>query len=58
MRQKTPEEIRQSIASSSPVGRLATAEDIAKVAVFLASDASNYINGTSINVDAGRSAGL
>lgn len=56
--QKSPEEMRLEIAASSPQGRLATPEDVAKVAVFLASDAANYINGISLNVDAGRSLGL
>ena len=56
--QKTPEEVRQSAARSSMQGRLASPEDVAKVALFLASDASSFINGTSINVDAGKSMGL
>lgn len=36
-----------------PAGRLGTAEDVAKGAVFLASDDSNYINGVELFVDGG-----
>lgn len=55
---KTVEEVRQAAIAASPLGRLATAEDIARVVLFLASDAGNFISGTSINVDAGKSLGL
>jgi NAD(P)-dependent dehydrogenase (short-subunit alcohol dehydrogenase family) len=56
--QKTPEEIRQSITDRCPQHRLATPEEIAKVVVFFASDAANFINGVSVNVDAGKVLGL
>lgn len=56
--QKSREELQQEIAASSPRGRLATPDDIAKVVLFLASDAANFVNGISINVDAGKSLGL
>jgi NAD(P)-dependent dehydrogenase (short-subunit alcohol dehydrogenase family) len=39
-----------------PIGRAATAEDIARVALFLASDDSAYITGAAIAVDGGCSA--
>jgi meso-butanediol dehydrogenase/(S,S)-butanediol dehydrogenase/diacetyl reductase len=35
------------------LGRVAQPADIAAVALFLASDASNYLTGQSINVDGG-----
>ncbi len=35
------------------MGRLAAMSDIAKTALFLASDESNYINGSVIVVDGG-----
>lgn len=38
-----------------PMGRLAEAEEIAEAAVFLASDESSYVNGTSFLVDGGLS---
>jgi 3-oxoacyl-[acyl-carrier protein] reductase len=36
-----------------PLGRMGTAEDVAEVAVFLASPAARYITGTTIDVDGG-----
>lgn len=56
--QKTPEEVRQAMIAASPQGRLATPEDVAKIAVFLASDASNFMNGISMNVDAGKTSAV
>jgi 3-oxoacyl-[acyl-carrier protein] reductase/bacilysin biosynthesis oxidoreductase BacG len=51
---KPMEEIKTTVASSFPHGRIATTDDIAKVAVFLASDMANFINGVTINVDDGK----
>ncbi|WP_227762262.1 3-oxoacyl-ACP reductase FabG [Zhaonella formicivorans] len=48
-----PENILDGIKKSVPIGRLGTAEEIANVAVFLASDESSYINGETIRVDGG-----
>ncbi len=39
--------------SSCPLGRVATAEEVAQVALFLASDAASYLNGAVIPVDGG-----
>jgi len=38
---------------SVPIGRLATAEDVAEVAAFLVSDGAGYITGQAINVAGG-----
>jgi NAD(P)-dependent dehydrogenase (short-subunit alcohol dehydrogenase family) len=46
----------KDLSGKSPVGRLATAEDVANVALFLASDESAYLNGVAIPVDGGKSA--
>jgi len=39
-------------------GKLATAEDVATAVVFLGCDASRFVNGVNLNVDAGFSAAL
>lgn len=44
-----------NIAKYTPMGRPGLAEDLAGAAVFLASDAANYVTGTSIVVDGGMS---
>lgn len=49
----TEEEVRKRFVSPSPLGRMVTAEDVAKLAVFLASDDSKNITGQDINVTAG-----
>lgn len=41
-----------------PIGRLATAEDIAKSVVFLASDDAAMITGSTFLVDGGTTAGM
>lgn len=48
-----PEEVKTYFESKIPLGRLCTAEDVAKLAVFLASDEANYITGQAINVSGG-----
>ena len=52
-RLKDPE-VYNSIIGSTPLGRVGGPEDIMGVAVFLASDASNYITGQTICLDGGR----
>jgi NAD(P)-dependent dehydrogenase (short-subunit alcohol dehydrogenase family) len=39
-----------------PMGRLAQAKEIAQAALFLASDESSYVNGTTFLVDGGLNA--
>lgn len=43
--------------SQTPLGRLGNVEEVANVALFLASDASSYINGQTITLDGGTLAG-
>jgi NAD(P)-dependent dehydrogenase (short-subunit alcohol dehydrogenase family) len=45
--------IVESIGQRSPSGRIGKASEIAKVAAFLASDASSYVNGVELFVDGG-----
>lgn len=44
----------KSLGEKCPLGRLATAEDVAHVALFLASDEASYLNGVAIPVDGGK----
>ena len=48
-----PEEVRKEWASKIPLRRGGQVEDIANVAVFLASDLSSYVTGQVIQVDGG-----
>ncbi|MBA7632820.1 NAD-dependent glycerol dehydrogenase [subsurface metagenome] len=47
------EERRKNIAAEIPLGRLSTPEEIANVALFLASDGASYISGVALIVDGG-----
>ena len=48
-----PDEMAQHIASSVPMGRFGTADEIASAALFLASDDSSYVTGAELFVDGG-----
>lgn len=48
-----PQEFIDRFIKLTPLGRLARPEEIANVAVFLASDESSYVNGQVIHVDGG-----
>jgi len=52
-RKLDPGTVREDVAGSIPLGRLGTAEDVAKVAVFLASEDSSYMTGQAVNVTGG-----
>ena len=47
------DEVKDEIAKSIPLKRMGTADDVANVIAFLASDAASYITGQVINVDGG-----
>jgi 3-oxoacyl-[acyl-carrier protein] reductase len=50
---RRPEQLRQ-LLSNVPLGRMGTPEDVADLAVYLASDAAAYISGTVIDVGGGQ----
>jgi 3-oxoacyl-[acyl-carrier protein] reductase len=41
----------RGFAEQVPLGRLGTAEEVAEVAIFLASDAARYVSGVLLPVD-------
>ena len=54
----TVEQVEAHMTEEIPMRRFADAEEIANVAVFLASPAASYVNGVSIPVDGGRTGSL
>ncbi|MBA7508669.1 3-oxoacyl-[acyl-carrier-protein] reductase FabG [subsurface metagenome] len=53
MTEKLSDKIKEKLMEQIPSGRLGSVDDVAKTALFLASDDSNYITGTVINLDGG-----
>jgi 3-oxoacyl-[acyl-carrier protein] reductase len=53
MTAKVPEKILEQMKMMVPLGRLGVPEDIANAYLFLASEESNYVNGTVLHVDGG-----
>jgi meso-butanediol dehydrogenase/(S,S)-butanediol dehydrogenase/diacetyl reductase len=50
---QTPEQIRQGYVDMTPLARLGSPADVARLASFLAGDDSDFITGQSIHVDGG-----
>jgi 3-oxoacyl-[acyl-carrier protein] reductase len=48
-----PEKVREELQQQIPMGRLGQPEDVAKAALFLASDLADYITGHVVVVDGG-----
>ena len=55
---RSVEEVLGGWASRSPLGRIGRPEEIADLAVYLASERSSYVTGTVVAADGGRSRGL
>ncbi|GIP29824.1 short-chain dehydrogenase [Paenibacillus sp. J23TS9] len=51
-----PPEAKQKLVDLHPIGRLGSAEEVAKAVLFLASDDSTFVVGTSLMVDGGYTA--
>ncbi|MFG2006488.1 SDR family NAD(P)-dependent oxidoreductase [Spirillospora sp. NPDC048911] len=49
-----PGDIKEQVAKDHPLGRIGTPEDVAEVALFLASDASKHLSGLTIDVAGGK----
>jgi NAD(P)-dependent dehydrogenase (short-subunit alcohol dehydrogenase family) len=47
-------EAKEKMLDSIPLGRVCEPSDVANVACFLASDASEYVTGVNLEVDGGR----
>jgi 3-oxoacyl-[acyl-carrier protein] reductase len=53
-----PDKVRERAIAVTPLHRTAQPEEIARVALFLASDDASFVTGQTINVDGGRTVGL
>jgi 3-oxoacyl-[acyl-carrier protein] reductase len=55
---KTPEQVREDTLSKTGIRRIGLPEDVAELALFLASPRARHIQGTAIAVDGGATQGL
>jgi meso-butanediol dehydrogenase/(S,S)-butanediol dehydrogenase/diacetyl reductase len=53
LRNLTPEAVKQSYIDDTPLGRLESPQDVANMALFLASSEADFITGEAINVNGG-----
>jgi 3-oxoacyl-[acyl-carrier protein] reductase len=53
MTRELPESQREALLATIPLGRLGSADEIASVVAFLASDAAAYVTGETIHVNGG-----
>jgi len=53
MTDSLPEDQKEALASQIPMGRLGTADEVAKVVLFLAGESGSYITGQTLHVNGG-----
>jgi 3-oxoacyl-[acyl-carrier protein] reductase len=53
MNANMPDEVRRSVESSVPVGRIGGPQEVAAAVLFLLSDEASYVYGETFNVDGG-----
>lgn len=53
---ENPSAVGEQMAARNPSGRMGESEEVARVVVFLASDAASYVNGAAWLIDGGRTA--
>lgn len=58
MENSTPDAVAGEITRGIPMGRMAESEEVASLAVFLASERASYLTGTTIQVDGGAVRGV
>ena len=51
--QQAPEELRQKLRDTTPVGRIGTPEEVAAAVLWLCSDSAGFVTGTGIVMDGG-----
>ncbi|MDX1644524.1 MAG: SDR family oxidoreductase [Thermoanaerobaculia bacterium] len=56
--EEDPEGMRQFVADNLPIGRFGTAEEVADVVTFVASERASLVVGACVNVDGGQSRSL
>ncbi|MBT7521844.1 MAG: SDR family oxidoreductase, partial [Nitrospina sp.] len=53
MTDNLPEDQKAALASQIPMGRLGTVDEVAKAALFLASDSGSYITAQTLHINGG-----
>jgi 3-oxoacyl-[acyl-carrier protein] reductase len=51
---RMPADVQEKVAATHPLGRMGTTDDVARTALFLASDAASWLTGLTIDVAGGR----
>jgi len=54
LRNMSPQEVKDDYTRQVPLGRLATADDVATIVAFLCSHDADYLTGQALNVTGGQ----